>query len=385
MNLFRTVVVLGLLMGSGSGSVSGAPPSSIPAIINHLVQTQDTATLTDNSKALQSVYLPNSGEAQRVYRKALQRAAYLKDWAQARKVRFEGVSVHVRVGPIRWLSPDTVRVYGADQAAYRYRHLVGSPTLNQFGIGVYHWYTLHQREGRWYIQGDNFIDPLNQDTRLKGAAVPAVIQVSPEHRAAATLSAGAKKAIQFAEHYCGAAPGCGHNNRYHPEFSDYNWNGGDCTNFISQTLHAGGFSENDVWNGRNGGTAAWINATRFVQYLSRSGRATVFARGTLPSLIKPGSDGLTALDQLRPGDLIAYFETGRVVHNAIVVGFDSDGYPVVISHSADRYRVPWDLGWDRSTVYLFCHVHYPDSARSQAQAQPNNATSAVIMRVDGAR
>lgn len=79
------------------------------------------------------------------------------------------------------------------------------------------------------------------------------------------------------------------------------------------------------------------------------------------------------LAQIRPGDLIGYFEGGRVVHFAVVVGYDPDGYPLVISHSADRYRVPWDLGWDRSTRFLLYHVHYPPVAapNSSSPAEPS--------------
>ena len=326
-----------------------------------LVQRQDDATMRGDPRALQQVLLPESTVAIQVGKKAMQRSAYMQDWARARKIHFDGVTVHVRVDRVRWVSNNEVKVAAADQARYRYHHLTGDQTPAWFGLGVMHRYVFKESKGHWYIKDDTFIDPLNQDTRLSGAAVPAVIQVRPEHRSESPPTGGAARAVTYAKTYCGAAPGCGNHNRYNPRYADFNWHGGDCSNFISQVLRAGGFAETSKWswNTEDDGTAAWVNATRLSQYLRRSGRASLYASGTMPEILKPDGAGHTALDQLRPGDLIGYFETGRVVHFAVVAGFDPDGYPVVMSHSADRYREPWDLGWDRTTQFLLYHVHYP--------------------------
>lgn len=343
---------------------SKTPPlgsAGIQKMATELVQRQDDATMRGNVRALDAVLLPNSDAARQVGKQALQRSAYIQDWARARKIQFDSVAVHVRVDHVRWLSATEVKVAAADQARYQYQHLTGNPARAAFGLGVMHRYLFQESRGRWYLKDDTFIDPLNQDTRLGGAAIPAVIQVKPEHRSEKPPNGGAERALQYAKTYCGAAPGCGNQNRYNPRYADFNWNGGDCSNFISQVLRAGGFAETSKWswNTEDDGTAAWVNATRLAQYIRKSGRATLYAAGTMPEILKPDAAGHSALDQLRPGDLIGYFETGRVVHFAVVAGFDPDGYPVVMSHSADRYREPWDLGWDRTTQFLLYHVHYP--------------------------
>ncbi len=368
----RMVQLLGLALASSLLS-SKTPPSrgaEIQTVATDLVQRQDEATMRGDLHALHQVLLPNSKISEQVGKKAMQRSAYMQDWARARKIQFDSVTVHVRIDRLRWVSPDEVKVAAADQARYGYHHLTGNESRVWFGLGVMHRYVFAEDKGRWYIKDDTFIDPLNQDTRLKGAAVPAVIQVKPESRTERPPNVGAARALEYAKTYCGAAPGCGHNNRYNPHYADFNWNGGDCSNFISQVLRAGGFTETSQWswNTEDDGTAAWVNATRLAQYLRRSGRVTLYASGTLPEILKPGPAGQTALDQLRPGDLIGYFETGRVVHFAVVAGFDPDGYPVVMSHSADRYREPWDLGWDRTTRFLLYQVHYP---AQPVKAEPN--------------
>jgi cell wall-associated NlpC family hydrolase len=65
-----------------------------------------------------------------------------------------------------------------------------------------------------------------------------------------------------------------------------------------------------------------------------------------------------AVNVLQPGDIIAYEEKGEVSHVAVVVGRDSAGYLLVNSHTADRARVPWDMGWDRGTIYWLLQVVY---------------------------
>ena len=366
------------LIGLFFSLMLAAPNSVKPVMDNtaaanmasHVVQREDRAAL--NNAEQEAAHLFSKGaEADRAKDELLERAAYLKDWASARKIQWESVNAQVQVRGIHWASPTMVRIYGADMARYQYRHLSKTHASGWFGLGIVHHWTFEEVQGRWYIASDKFIDPLNQNTRLPGSAVPAIIQI-PAERRQISPSPGAQAAIRYAESYCGAAPGCGNRAVYHPDYEDFTHHGGDCSNFISQVLRAGGFQENSrwSWNSQLGGSDAWINATRLAQYLKSSGRGTVFAAGPLETLVGPDESGVEPLSRLRPGDLIGYFENGRVVHFAVVAGFDGEGYPLVISHSADRYRVPWDLGWDRSTLYLLYHIHYPDSSGAGSRPRP---------------
>ena len=128
------------------------------------------------------------------------------------------------------------------------------------------------------------------------------------------------------------------------------------------------------------GSPAWVNAERLKDFLAASGRATLYASGSYSQLTRPLAkfpDG--AVNQLRPGDVISYIEGGRAVHSAIVVGYDAFGYPVVDTHSSDRFRVPWDLGWDRHTTYDLWHVHYPGPKPSQDGVRPLSMGAGDIM------
>lgn len=351
------------MFGISLGLVMNPPtPNPTPHhVLQQLVQKEDTATLLNREAELKTLFT-NDTSGQTTLAKAQRRMAYMKAWAAARGFDFKGVTTTVRTGPPHWINSHRVRIYGAVSARYTYAHRLGNKTPTWFGLGVYHWYTLQETPGGWRITHDLFIDPLNQETRLTGSASPAPVRI-PESARRQGLSQGAQGALAYAAQYCGAAPGCGNEMRYNPKFEDYNWNGGDCSNFISQVLRAGGFSETKTWNWdrhSKEGSPNWVNATRLAHFLTASGRAQIIAQGTFAELAKPiGPQHISAIHQLQLGDLIAYYERHRTVHFAIVAGFDPDGYPLVISHSADRFREPWDLGWDHSTIFYFYRVNYP--------------------------
>jgi hypothetical protein len=64
--------------------------------------------------------------------------------------------------------------------------------------------------------------------------------------------------------------------------------------------------------------------------------------------------------KLIPGDVIAFVEKGKVVHMVLVTGADSKGYPLVNTHTTDRYHVPWDLGWNDSDIkFILIKMNYP--------------------------
>lgn len=356
------MVLGGLVVVRPSGAQEGRREEYVQ-ILQSLVQRQDTATMRGDVKALPGLYWTEEDGGRTALQNATDRLLYIKDWAKARAIRFERVVVHVRADALTVRSPSRVSIIAADSARYEYRHEVGDTKPAWFGLGVYHRYVIHKSGGRWYIAQDHFIDPLNQDTRLGGAAHPARVRVPDRERRQGPDNAAAARALRYAGQYCGAAPGCGHDNRYNPAYANYVWSGGDCTNFISQILRAGGFPETARWHwdqARDEGTSAWVNAPHLVGYLEMTHRVSLIAQGPMPVLLKAAAGGIPLLARLRPGDIIAYVERGRVVHLAVVVGYDPDGYPVVDSHSADRFREPWDLGWDRTTRYLLLDVHYPD-------------------------
>lgn len=308
------------------------------------------------------------------------RTRYMQQWQHKRGVQI----VNFTTTPtITWFEPAAERVrLGVEESlelAYIYPNDPAG-TVNRFGVGIRHWTELVLKDGAWVIRTDWYTDPLGDETlipRPEPADGPADItglaplaegpadgrdwdRDEPDAIYAAALASGwvydREKAVAYADKYSGLAPGPNSSGKYNEKYRDYNGVGGDCTNYVSQVLgdpEAGNMPQDGTWFSRNGsGSLAWVQTRAFARWLQWSGRAQRIARGTyaqvaLPTEEFPGS----AVRQLELGDIIGYEEKGELQHFAIVTGFDSAGYPLINSHTADRYHVPFELGWDKSAVY----------------------------------
>jgi hypothetical protein len=90
-----------------------------------------------------------------------------------------------------------------------------------------------------------------------------------------------------------------HWNNYNlAEYGDMNPIGGDCVNFVSQTLLQRGWTMTDEWHNTSGGadhTAAWIHVPTFDRWL----RAHQKELGITPLTIEQR-------DQVKPGDIVVF-------------------------------------------------------------------------------
>lgn len=349
---------------------------AVKSALSDLVRQEDAAILAGDEPRLRAVFLPGR-EALQALDEARERQNFLRAWSKSRGLRLLSVKVSLRTPHITFRTPDRVQVYAVVSETYAYRYR-DEALPQRFGLGVRHDYFLVRQDGRFYIRADYFTDPLDQDTRIPGTALPAS---GTALLGAAAMTGGTSRgqmAAAYADNFCGAAPGCGNHGLYNQKYNNYNGEGGDCTNFISQSLKAGGFRETAAWNydRRAGeGSRAWSNAEGLRDYLDGSDRACIYAYGRFSDVMRPTPAlPVGAAHALRIGDLISYVEHGRAVHTGIVVAFDSRGVPLVDTHTGDRYHVPWDLGWDRTTRYLLWHVNYsePGSASRRSRLWPTH-------------
>lgn len=131
---------------------------------------------------------------------------------------------------------------------------------------------------------------------------------------------------------------------YNSSYSNYNSIGGDCANFVSQCLYAGGLNMTDgwYWKSYDDRSASWSYCPSQVEYLSKN-------CGTLVE--DPANS------KVLKGNPVYYYSAvkNRYSHAAICVGTNSDGVAIVNAHNNDRYHVPWQLGssWSkRSTILI---------------------------------
>ena len=88
-----------------------------------------------------------------------------------------------------------------------------------------------------------------------------------------------------------------------------------------------------------------------------SGKGKVIKKANFENSLKPLKDGTFVFKNLYVGDIISYDKKNDIDHNAVITGFDSKGYPLINSHTVDRYQVPFDLGWgDKDISFYFIHI-----------------------------
>lgn len=142
-----------------------------------------------------------------------------------------------------------------------------------------------------------------------------------------------KKAIDYARKYA-----LYHNNKY-KDFSD---SGGDCTNFVSQCLYAGGIPLSSLWKPYSG---PWIRVTELYYYLLRN---------------SIGYESKEMFD-LRKGSIIQFFsnQKGYYSHSGIITDVLSNGDCLYCCHSYDKLDYPlseiYPIIYDK---FRIIHINY---------------------------
>ncbi|MGE5571625.1 MAG: amidase domain-containing protein [Bacteroidota bacterium] len=324
-------------------------------------------------------------------RKALEHEArklrYVQAWASKRRVTITGADTHLQVKSVA-LGRDVASTVVWQSLNVRYRPSARPAAADTaFGIRTRHRMTLVRKGGKWVVRADEYTDPLGEDTLAPEVAPAAWLEpadsvdfvyhpgapnaLPPE--AAAARSPGSTvrgqqydraRAVAYADRYCGVKVAAGRECGYNPLYCDYTDMGGDCTNFVSQVLgdsKAGGLPHDSAWHydysSPKGGSRAWVETDAFAAHLTSSGMARLLARGSFRDVQAPTPRfPRGALGELEPGDIIAYEEKGEIQHFAVITAKDPSGYLLVNTHTADRHRVPWDLGWDRNTIFWIFKV-----------------------------
>ncbi|MFC7062739.1 amidase domain-containing protein [Halobacillus seohaensis] len=160
----------------------------------------------------------------------------------------------------------------------------------------------------------------------------------------ATFYYDRREAIRYAEQWW---------DNYNPAFQNFDV---DCTNYISQCLHAGGAPmwgqsnrSKGWWHGNNNWSYSWSVAHSLRWYLSGS------RQGLVASEVSEAS-------QLSLGDVICYdFQgDGRYDHTTIVVSKTSQGEPLVNAHTTNSRQRFWDYtdstAYTPNIDYKFFHI-----------------------------
>ena len=117
-----------------------------------------------------------------------------------------------------------------------------------------------------------------------------------------------------------------------PDYYDFSKLGGDCTNFVSQCIYAGGAVMNytpDVgwyYISLSDRAAAWTGVEFFARFMFTNKAAGPFGEQI-------------ALREVTVGDVVQLGTDDGFYHSLLVTGMDG-GEPLVTAHTFDVYNVP---------------------------------------------
>lgn len=364
-----------------------------PAEVVQSMLADRTRSLVDgDTKRLEKNYDLSSDTGEWAFEREKKRVRYFQEWARLRGVRILEATSTFEVDTVSRDAEDLYWVEITEHTVYSYRYEnpdagaagpAESPT-HRFGSRTVHAIELIRMGEGWVIRMDWYIDPLGEEAyepprlpeeaaekTLPGISASEVAEnpikdpgfspfpgelVSSEKAAGGLFNR--ERAREYAIKHSGVRvlPEGG---RYNARYRVYTYLGGDCANFASQVLSAGGVPQGGGWHYTGEGSTAWVQGESLVWHLLSSGKGQRLFRGDYQEAVKPRDgcpDGIVSL--LEPGDIIAYETKGQICHVAVVVGKDPRGYVTIASHTADRLHFPWDLGWDKETVFWFIKIVY---------------------------
>lgn len=183
------------------------------------------------------------------------------------------------------------------------------------------------------LSGDSIVEDRLLHEDYEEIPIPETIE-SGDERNQVQYEYDRLKAVQYAEKWW---------NSYNPNYKKFDV---DCTNYISQCLHAGGapmtgFGDRSKgwWYSGDNWSYSWSVAHAFRWYLSGDHTSGLQAKEVLHAT------------ELEPGDVICYdFEgDGRWDHTTIVTAKDENNEPLVNAHTYNSRMRYWK--YEDSTAY----------------------------------
>lgn len=375
--ILATLITIAITFLINIKSIYGSGPDrdnekALEEFVQTVYDQRCKGAMTGEWKELKQYYDTSKKYGQWSYEYEAKRIKYLTDWSNNRGIEFidiksEAVLKKVRKkGDIYLLS--ITETYKFD---YVYKDDI-EKMVNNFGVCLKHSVGLIYKNDKWLINRDwytdCFDDALDSYSGIYVGNSNAAFFLDHEEKVLDTFIGeimvnkyNRQKAVEYADKYYA---------KYNSKYKDYNGIGGDCTNYVSQCLgdkeEGGGLAFDRTWfctypkYSKAEGSRAFVNADAFKAYLVYSGRGRVIKRGTFSELTKPTDNNpIGIVEKIQIGDLICFEKKGQIDHFSIVTAKDSKGYPMINSHTTDRYHVPFDLGWGSKTVkfHLIRIVH----------------------------
>ncbi len=209
------------------------------------------------------------------------------------------------------------------------------------GYGLDHRLILQKTASGYQVVSDIYEDDLTEMntgvSQEETAEIPLFEQPKQAGSQSRTANYDRNKAAAYADRYVKKDISQGIDaSSYNPAYKNFNDMGGDCTNYVSQCIYAGGIAMDDTWFYKNeeNYSGEWSTSRRNFTYMSKLGKV----------IKNPGNS-----DVLK-GNPVYYTSGDNIVHTTICVGTNASGVPVVDSHNKDYYHVKWNY-WGSNTTY----------------------------------
>lgn len=363
---------------AASREIPAAPLSSPEEAACRMLQDRFRVFMDGEVESLKKNYDTGSDTGLWAWEREAARSEYLSMWAKDRNLKIIETKARIEVDGISPGSAGSVWVELTEHAQYTYAPVSGpeggeheDPAwTHTFGSRAVHVLKLKPCGGEWKIRRDWYSDPIGEEYSLPPCKFlvgrddapedlysdPA--QVRDDDSPAEGGRYDRQAALEYAVKYAGV-PVIEGSGKYNPDYKVYTFVGGDCANFASQVLQAGGLKEGYGWHYTSEGSALWVRGEDLIWHLISTGRAEKIYSGTFSGAVKRTPEyPYGAVSSLEPGDLIGYETKGQISHVAVVVGKDPSGYVTIASHTSDRLFFPWDMGWNDSTVFWLIKITY---------------------------
>ncbi|AFS79654.1 hypothetical protein Curi_c26590 [Gottschalkia acidurici 9a] len=329
--------------------------NEIDKAIQEIFDKRNKAILDNDTKYLESIYDREHKAGTWAYEHEVKKIKYISNWEEKQGAKFIDIKPKVIIKDVKDKG-DKKTITLLCSTEYKYIYEDNKDLVNTSRIGAYHVLDVVEKNDSLVITKEWYNDPFADSLNLENLKVDSIKEfiTSQKRKESLELEEGRENAVEYAHKYSGAASEEKYGFKYNNKYKNYNYEGGDCTNFISQVLHeGGGFKKDSTWNySSDGATKPWVNAQGFKDYIVYSGKGSVIDSGDYEEIYQSAYN-------LLPGDIVSYEEDGKIAHTAVVTDFDSKGYPLVTCHNTDRNNVPWDLGWNDSNIrFWFIKVNY---------------------------
>ena len=217
------------------------------------------------------------------------------------------------------------------------------------GIGIWHRLMFKNMGGHIVLHKDDYDEGYMRSStysEMEPVLIPVdwagitIDEVSGQvYQTHSTAGYNASAVVDYADRWVWHGyDGNNHVEYYNPAYINFNNSGGDCANYVSQCISAGGMPQDSTWHYYFNGpgtsdddyTTAWIYVPSHRQYFGRFGRTI--------------NDPVAA--DIAPGNpvYINWSGDGSWNHATICVGYNAAGVPIVNCHNIDSWHRVWNYG-----------------------------------------